>query len=465
MTRHFFWVAAALALSLPQLTSHNRAIAQETGAAAEADADTTDATADTDAASNDQADAQADTQADAEIQASDDSSTQADAETNTSDDPAHADAHVDTSDEAAQDPAPPASNETQDAATDTQNTQTGDTRANNNQPANQSRQGTSPALPPPTSTDANANPQREQSRLTDGQQRDRQGQQGDRQRAGANRDQSDFSAQGRANRGERSGRDRDRQNDFRAGIQFGRATDRGLAINHIDQNSFYYRNGFRRGDVVVSVHGRPVRNDADFMRFFVLEQGQRVPIVVLRDGRRETIYVEYRDVAQNQRGFENQQYRTGDQQYRSGGAYLGVSFDAQVRDAAVVLNVTPGSPAQEAGLQAGDILLALNGQEVRSYQDAIAMVRAMQPGDELEIIVERARGERQIVAMLDAAPTVRTAGRPDVQYEQQTTIEQQPNRFQLEAQGEYDDDDGRLLNRNRNSDDNRGRGILPRLRN
>jgi len=423
MTRQIFWVAAALALSLPLLVHQNRAVAQQTGTSAEAEADTSDASADasadTGASSNDQSAAPA--------ESSDTSSTQADSQTSATDDSAQADAQATTSDDAAEAPKSAPSNETQ---------------------------GATPSLPPPsTQSDPNAPQPREQSRVVEGQQPSQQDAATDRSRTDAARMQPDASVRGRANLGERSGRDR--ENDLRVGIQFGPATDRGLTINRIEQNSFYHRHGFRRGDVVVSVHGRPIRNDADFIRFIITQPGQRVPVVVLRDGRRETIYVQYRDVAFNQPGY-------GNRQYQAGGAYLGVGFDPQVRDAAVVLSVNPGSPAQEAGLQSGDILVALNGQEIRSYPDAIAIIRAMRPGDELEIIVERARTERQVVALLDTPPSVRTAGRPDVQVERRPII-QPPARVQFDLDRRYED--GRLRERDRDYDDGRGRPLLPRLRN
>ena len=102
--------------------------------------------------------------------------------------------------------------------------------------------------------------------------------------------------------------------DIRRGIEFGRASDRGLIVNNIERNSFYFNSGIRRGDIIVSVHGRPIRSHDDFMRFIILQPGQRVPVVVLRDGRRETIYVQYRDMA---RRYPVQDER----QYPAGGAY------------------------------------------------------------------------------------------------------------------------------------------------
>jgi S1-C subfamily serine protease len=281
----------------------------------------------------------------------------------------------------------------------------------------------------------------------------------DQQRADAQRQRDDRSFDDRTNVGERSRGDRD--SDLRAGIEFGRRTDRGLAINNIERNSFYYDSGFRRGDIIVSVHGRPVYSDADFVRFMVIEPGQRVPVIVLRDGRRQTIYVQYQDVAHTHHHIDRDRYQAG-------GAYLGVVFDAQARDAAVVLSVNPGSPAQEAGIQSGDIIVALNGQEMRSYMDVIAAVREMRPGEELQLIVERARAEREMLAVLDAKPNVRTAGRPDVRVERETTIVQPRTGVDAPYDDRYRDDDryredDRLLDRDRNYDGNRR--LLPRLRN
>jgi hypothetical protein len=438
MTRIFNWVAGALVLSLSLLVYENRAIAQE--ASADADAN----------ASAAEAEASADTNASADANASE-SNDQADAQASSSDNLANADtsASADTSSEAnaeAEGSVPPPSNDQQnqsaDAHADVQGTT--DANANANTDARQSGQA-GPALPPPGSTNNNANQRTEQSRMIN---RDAT----DQQRTDAQRQRDDRSFDGRANVGDRSRGGRDR--DLRAGIEFGRRTDRGLAINNIERNSFYYDSGFRRGDIIVSVHGRPVYSDADFVRFMVIEPGQRVPVIVLRDGRRETIYVQYQDVAHTHHEIHRDRYQAG-------GAYLGVVFDAQARDAAVVLSVNPGSPAQEAGIQSGDIIVALNGQEVRSYPDVITTIRGMRPGEELQLIVERSRAEREMLAVLDAQPNVRTAGRPDVRVERETTIVQPAAPADRQFDNRYRDDRG--LDRDRDYDGNRR--ILPRLRN
>jgi hypothetical protein len=314
-------------------------------------------------------------------------------------------------------------------------------------------QESAPPVPAPTSADTqNANQPRDSA-----SQFDRSPNRADASAPG----RGDVNAQGRldSNAQRRLDANARTQTDLRAGIQFGRPTNRGLVIDRVDNNSFFHTSGFRRGDVLVSFHGRPIRNEADFMRFVVMYPGQRVPVVVLRGGQRETIFVEAPDQVAH-----STNRVIGPAQ--AGGAYLGVIFDAQARDAAVVLRVNPGSPAEEAGLQAGDLMLALNGQEVRSYPEAISMIRSMQPGQELEIIFDRARSEQQIVAVLDAQPAVRTATRPsdDVIIDRQTV----PAGVDVEINRENSNratGNRRLLDRSRSEDGFGNRRLLPGRRN
>ena len=46
-----------------------------------------------------------------------------------------------------------------------------------------------------------------------------------------------------------------------------------------------------------------------------------------------------------------------------------------------VSRVVPGSAADEAGLEAGDMLMVINGQAVDQPQEVIRMIRAIAAGD------------------------------------------------------------------------------------
>jgi hypothetical protein len=193
------------------------------------------------------------------------------------------------------------------------------------------------------------------------------------------------------------------QQNLQRGLDFGQATDRGLAINSIAQDHFFYDSGLRRGDVLVSYAGRPIRSHNDFERWVTYQPGERVPVVVLRDGRPQTIYVVY----EQQQGIEHQAGYAP-----SSGAYLGVTFDTRNPQQAVIRTVAPGSPAEQAGVSAGDVIVAINGNRVGGSQDVIRMVQSMQPGQAIDLAIARqvVLGARPGVAQAGYSPDVRIQG-------------------------------------------------------
>lgn len=93
---------------------------------------------------------------------------------------------------------------------------------------------------------------------------------------------------------------------------------------------------------------------------------------------------------------------------------LAESFGLRTPDGALVSGVTPGSAAEEAGLKAGDVILALDGQSIERSGDLAARIGMAAPGDRVRIAIVR-RGERmQIDAVLgeSRAESLALAGQP-----------------------------------------------------
>jgi PDZ domain-containing secreted protein len=160
------------------------------------------------------------------------------------------------------------------------------------------------------------------------------------------------------------------------GIQFGAVNDRGIVVSTVQPNSLFYTSGIRQGDVIISVAGRPVRSHDEFIQFISLHRGERVPVIVYRGNRQETIYVVYDEPA------ANLQFNVGNQ---AGAALLGVTFDPRVQDAAVIVAVTPGGAAAQVGLKAGDHIVSLNGRTLNGFQNAIQVLAGMRAGEQVEI--------------------------------------------------------------------------------
>ena len=70
--------------------------------------------------------------------------------------------------------------------------------------------------------------------------------------------------------------------------------------------------------------------------------------------------------------------------------YLGVSGGEQDDSVGVPLaEVVPGSPAEKAGLQPGDVVLAIDGKAVQNMIDLAAEVKLRRPGEVVELTIRR----------------------------------------------------------------------------
>ena len=78
--------------------------------------------------------------------------------------------------------------------------------------------------------------------------------------------------------------------------------------------------------------------------------------------------------------------------------------DKEVRGA-LVGDVTPDSPASRAGIQKGDIILAIDGKPVNDSAQLRMNLSLMQPGTQVNLTVLRDGSERQVTARLAELPT------------------------------------------------------------
>jgi hypothetical protein len=66
--------------------------------------------------------------------------------------------------------------------------------------------------------------------------------------------------------------------------------------------------------------------------------------------------------------------------------------------------VTPGSPAEKAGFQAGDLLVRFGGREIRNIYDYTYALSDRKPGDVVEAVVRRGASEVTLVVTLGLRP-------------------------------------------------------------
>jgi serine protease Do len=100
-------------------------------------------------------------------------------------------------------------------------------------------------------------------------------------------------------------------------------------------------------------------------------------------------------------------------------AFLGINYGAASQNliesedlpsgAAVISRVQEGTPAAEAGLQAGDIITAINGQTLEKYLQVSNLISSMQPGQEATLTINRNGEQRQLTVTLGSRDEGMTA--------------------------------------------------------
>ncbi len=150
---------------------------------------------------------------------------------------------------------------------------------------------------------------------------------------------------------------------------FGLPSTSGALIARVVPGAPAERAGLRSGDVVVQANGHPVSNADDLRKRIGLTPiGQTLTLSVVRDGRTRNVSVTVEDpVWLRQPG--------GAMHPDLDGALFQDVYENGESVAVEIVEVQKGSPAWEAGLRAGDVILAVNRTRVRSTAEMKSRIR------------------------------------------------------------------------------------------
>ncbi|HEU5401625.1 MAG TPA: Do family serine endopeptidase [Terriglobales bacterium] len=166
----------------------------------------------------------------------------------------------------------------------------------------------------------------------------------------------------------------------------------GALVNQVEPDSPGAKAGLKTGDVITSLNGKPV-NDAGQLQ---VEVGQTAPgttihLGVVRNGQNETVPVTLQAMGKKA-GEISASAENGKPRWGLGLSDLtpGVRQQIQVPQeiqGAVVGNVQPGSPADNAQIQRGDVIVSVDRKPVNNAEQASQALKSIPAGQDALVLV------------------------------------------------------------------------------
>jgi serine protease Do len=174
--------------------------------------------------------------------------------------------------------------------------------------------------------------------------------------------------------------------------QLGLKNTKGALIADVVKDSPADKAGLKPGDVVVALNGKPVQDNNQLTRDVgVIPPGQQVHLDVVREGKQRTVTAKLGPRPdETEQGGRSSSGNTGSKEQ---GDLLGVRVEdltpqlarrAQVdpgTKGAIIVDAAPDSPASDAGLDAGDVIVEVNRKPVNSAADYHNAVKGLKKGD------------------------------------------------------------------------------------
>ncbi len=186
---------------------------------------------------------------------------------------------------------------------------------------------------------------------------------------------------------------------------FGLPKPGGVLVAQVEPNSPASKAGLQQGDVILEMNGQPIADVNAFrLKVSMLAPGTALRLGIWRSNREQNLAVRLEEMPPEKSG-----QRGGGGGGVAGSVLDGVSVDELTPDIAqslnlpsntkgvVVTGVDPGSPADEVGLQRGDVIQEVNRRRVTNVAEYEAAVKRAGSGSVL-LLVDRG-GNAQYVTI------------------------------------------------------------------
>ena len=174
-------------------------------------------------------------------------------------------------------------------------------------------------------------------------------------------------------------------------------TTKGALVGDVTADGPADKAGIKRGDIITRFDTKDVENSTDLRNMVAqTSPGSSVKVTVLRDGKEVDLKVVLAERPTNLASRSSAK----EQPVENASKKLGMTIQSLTPSIAkelryekdhgvVVTSVTPGSPAEDAGLRQGDLVKQVNRVDVPSMDDFNRITRNLKSGESVALLVRR----------------------------------------------------------------------------
>jgi len=207
--------------------------------------------------------------------------------------------------------------------------------------------------------------------------------------------------------------------------------NQGALIKQVVPDSPADEAGLKQGDIIIKLGKKELIDSDDLSKtVMAMSPGDEVDILIIRDGKEETIQAtlgsgdkedfepkqRFKWFGQQNQGGPHSKYRTytfNEDDFKN--SYIGINlvtltdqlgdyFGVEDGNGILITEVIEDSPAKEAGLKAGDVIIKVDGEDIVDISDIQKAVRQKEKGEEVEITLLRNKKKKELTVEVTEAP-------------------------------------------------------------
>ncbi len=172
--------------------------------------------------------------------------------------------------------------------------------------------------------------------------------------------------------------------------------EKGALVSDVISGTPADKAGIKRGDVIVAYNDKDIKDSHDLPAMVAATPtGEKARVKILRDGKTKEFDVKIAELPSDdtlaQNKAEPDQTKWG-LMFQDLDPMTAKRLGLDNEKGAVIVAVTPGSPADLAGIQRGDVIVQINQKSVNTAEEAVKQIKKTKDGSSLLLLVKRNQG-------------------------------------------------------------------------